>query len=128
MTWKDVDFKSGVLKKDKTTGAVRVHDDSHGDVPLLVAASGQVLSCVADKTDYNKTVVAEAFYRVMADNGRIHVGVAAVAAGAAITDVAVLLSVPAGGFDYFQIPAGVTTLHYATDSGAGITGRIARVS
>ena len=96
--------------------------------PVLTAGTGQRLNCVADKTDYNVTVVAGGVYRVFADNGRIHFGIAAVATASAIVDAAVLTTIPAGGFDYFEAPSGQTTLHYATDSGAGITGRIARVN
>ncbi|HUX02009.1 MAG TPA: hypothetical protein VMY35_13620 [Phycisphaerae bacterium] len=95
--------------------------------PVLVAASGQALTCVADKTDYNVTVTAEAAYEVTAVNGRLHLGVAAVAAAAAIVPAAVLLTIPAGCSKRFIMPDGETTLHYATDSGAGITGRIACV-
>ena len=95
--------------------------------PVLTTGTGQRLNCVADKTDYELTVAAGAVYRLFADNGRIHVGVAAVASGGSIADANVLLTVPAGGFDYLQLPAGQTTLHYATDSGAAVTGRIARV-
>jgi len=93
-----------------------------------VADSGQRLNCEADKTDYNVTVVAGGKYSVSADNGRILLGVAAVAAGAAIVDPKVIWPVVhAGAVEIITIPAGVTALHYATDSGAAVTGRIARV-
>ena len=87
-----------------------------------IAASGQILNCAADDTDYNVTVVAGAAYTVTAENGIIYFGVAD-----ATGDAARMWTCPAGAVLTIKIPAGITTLHYATESGAGILGRLARI-
>jgi hypothetical protein len=117
---------SAEVQIDDATGALLVQ--TSGLPGTLQAGSGQKLTCTADKTDYTITVVAGATYRLYAVDGRIHVGVAAVAAAGAIVDAAVLLTVPPGSWESFVVPAGVTSLHYATDSGAGVTGRIAQIA
>ena len=85
-----------------------------------VAASGQALNCVADATDYTLTVVAGAMYSVSAHNGRIYLGVADATSAANR-----IVTIHAGETRFVRIPAGITTLHYATDAGPGVVGTLA---
>jgi len=89
--------------------------------------TGQLMTCAVNKTDYNKTVVAGATYQVTAIDGNVHLGVDAVASGGAIVDADVLCTVPAGQTRLITMPTGETALHYATDSGAGVTARLSRI-
>ena len=85
-----------------------------------VAASGVALSCAANATDYTATLVAGGLYRVASHNGRLYLGLADTTQAANR-----LLTVPAGGGELWLMPAGVTELHYCTDSGAGVAGTMA---
>jgi len=89
--------------------------------------TGQAMSCVADKTDYDLTVVAGATYQVTAIDGNLHLGVDAVASGGSIVAADTLITVPAGQTRLITMPTGETTLHYATDSGTGVSGRLSRI-
>lgn len=95
--------------------------------PTLVAASGQALTCTADKTDYTADLKAGLTYRVTAMTGNLYIGLAAVAATGAITLANVLLAVPSGTSATFTMPSNAATIHFATDSGAGKGGTIAQV-
>jgi len=88
----------------------------------MVAASGQKLTCTTNDTDYTVTVVAGARYAVTADaTGVIWLGIADIT-----TDANILWAVGANGTIGIEIPAGVTTLHYGSDTDATI-GRLARI-
>lgn len=88
----------------------------------MVAASGQKLTCTAADTDYNVTVVAEGRYAITADStGVIWMGIAAIT-----SDANIIWSVGPGGTIGIEIPAGVTTLHYGSDSATTI-GRLSRI-
>ncbi len=88
----------------------------------MVAASGQKLTCTAADTDYTVTVVAETRYAITADvTGVIWLGVADIT-----TDANIIWSVGPGGTLGIEIPVGVTTLHYGSDS-AGAIGRLSQI-
>lgn len=88
----------------------------------MIAASGQKLTCAADDTDYTVTVVAGARYAITANStGVIWLGIAAIT-----TDANILWAVGAGGTIGIEIPAGITTLHYGSDTDATV-GRLARI-
>jgi hypothetical protein len=88
----------------------------------MVAASGQKLTCTANDTDYTVTVVAGARYAITADaTGVIWLGVADVT-----TDANILWAIGPGGTIGIEIPAGITTLHYGSDTDGAI-GRLAQI-
>jgi hypothetical protein len=82
----------------------------------MVAASGQKLTATLAATDYTVTVVAGARYAITADKtGVLFLGVAAIT-----TDANILWTIGANGTLGIEIPAGITTLHYGSDTNATI--------
>lgn len=89
-------------------------------VASWVAGTEQVLTCAANDQDYEKTVVAGGVYRIVANDGPIDIGVAdATVEGNRVR-------IPAGTEIAVKIPDDCTTLHFATQGGAGITGSLVR--
>ena len=87
-----------------------------------VAASGQKLTCTAADTDYTVTVVAETRYAITVDAiGVIWLGIADIT-----IDANIIRSVGPGRILGIEIPVGVTTLHYGSDS-AGAIGRLSQI-
>lgn len=92
-------------------------------LPITTVAAVK-LTCTEDVTDYTvEDLSAGGMYRITAEGGRLHVGIADTTA-----DAAKLLTVPAGTSALFVLPNNVTVLHYSTDSGAGIIGRLVKVT
>jgi len=92
------------------------------DTDRMVAGSGQKLTCTASDTDYTLTVVAGARYVITADaTGLIYLGVADIT-----TDANIIWAIGPAGSVGIEIPTGVITLHYGSDT-AGTIGRLARI-
>lgn len=92
------------------------------DTDRMVAASGQKLTCTAADTDYTLTVIAKARYVITADaTGVIYLGIADIT-----TDANIIWCVGPAGSAGIEIPTGITTLHYGSDS-AGTIGRLAQL-
>lgn len=88
----------------------------------VVAASGQKLTCTGADTDYTLTVVAGTRYAITVDaTGVIWLGIAAIT-----TDANIIWSIGPGGTIGIEIPTGITTLHYGSDS-AGTIGRLSQL-
>lgn len=92
------------------------------DTDRMVTESGQKLTCTSADTDYTLTVVAETRYVITADaTGLIYLGIADIT-----TDADIIWTVGASGSVGIEIPVGITTLHYGSDS-AGTIGRLAQL-
>lgn len=92
------------------------------DTDRMVAGSGQKLTCTASGTDYDLTVVAGARYVITADaTGLIYLGIANIT-----DDADIIWAVGPAGSIGIEIPIGITTLHYGSDT-TGTIGRLARL-
>ncbi len=124
-----IDADTGSIKL-ATEGTEDEIDGTTSDGPLAdivallkavpVLGSGQELLCVANTTNYNLTVVAGATYKITTENGTIYIGEADSTSDANRMD-----TITTGMKAYYTAIG--TTLHYSTEDGAGIIGRLSRI-
>jgi len=120
-----------VTRADANTAAAAI------EARLAAIADGQVMIgsgvAVTVATNFDSdvtiTVADGGSYRLLAENGRIFLGIAAMSDDASISVPAnIRWAGPPGQLtDVFKVPSGTTTLYATTNSGAGITGYLIRV-